>query len=201
MHTSIVVPGFARPYLEGERLDGSAPVVAQIDGLLSPADCAALIARIEALGPTAAPVTTLRGAIMRPDLRNNERVMFEDVALAEQLFARVEALVPARLAGGVCVGLNERFRGYRYTAGQRFRPHFDGAFVRDAREASRLTLLLYLDEDCAGGETRFLDYDVSVAPRRGRAVWFQHATMHEGAEVRSGCKHVLRTDVMYRRDT
>jgi hypothetical protein len=29
---------------------------------------------------------------------------------------------------------------------------------------------------------------------------FQHRLRHQGASVRRGVKHVLRTDVMYRRD-
>jgi hypothetical protein len=198
MQVEILVPGFERPYVDGDRLDGSAPLVAGLDSFATAAECCALIDRIAAMGPTVAPITTAAGAIMRPDVRNNARVMFDDVALATRLFDRLSPHLPATLCGRRPVGLNERFRGYRYTPGQRFAPHYDGAFVRDAAEASLLTFLLYLDDGCRGGATAFLDHDRAVPPRAGRAVWFQHALLHEGAEVTAGVKHVLRSDVMYR---
>jgi len=198
MQLEILVPGTGRPYLDGDRFDGSAPLVARVAGFAPDDETAALIARIEELGPDAAPITTTRGAVMRPDVRNNARVMFDDVELAARLFDRLVPFVPATLAGRRPVGLNERFRGYRYTPGQRFAPHYDGAFVRNAQEESLLTVLVYLDDGCAGGETNFLDFDVTVRPAKGAVVWFQHMLLHEGAEVRSGTKYVLRSDVMYR---
>ncbi len=198
MAPTILVPGFDRPYVDGDRLDGSAPLVARIDGFATDGECAALVERITALGPTGAPVSTVRGPVHRPDVRNNERVMFDDPALAARLFARIAPHLPARLCGRTAVGLNERFRGYRYRPGQRFAPHHDGAFIRDAAEAGLLTLLVYLDDGFAGGATAFLDHGVVVQPRRGAALWFQHMLLHEGAEVTAGVKHVLRTDVMYR---
>ena len=75
----------------------------------------------------------------------------------------------------------------------------DGAFVRDEREESLLTFMVYLNEGFAGGDTRFYDYDVSVTPRTGMALLFQHFTLHEGCSVTAGVKYALRTDVMYRR--
>ncbi|MBK9033641.1 MAG: 2OG-Fe(II) oxygenase [Myxococcales bacterium] len=198
MQLDILVPGFPRPYLDGDRLDGGAPLVARIAEFASADECAALIARIEALGPDVAPITTGRGFEMRPDVRNNARVMFDDVELAARLYARLAPLVPPTLCEMHPVGLNERFRGYRYTPGQRFAPHYDGAFIRGPDERSQLTFLLYLDEGCAGGATNFLEHRVEVTPARGAAVWFQHALLHEGAPVEAGVKYVLRSDVMYR---
>jgi prolyl 4-hydroxylase len=198
MELDVVVPGYGRPYLDGDSLDHTSPLVATIANVMSAAECASMVARIDALGPSAAPVTTRHGMVMRPDIRNNERVMFDDVALAAELHGRIAATLPGYLCGMTPVGANERFRGYRYTPGQRFAPHYDGAFVRNARERSLLTLIIYLDEGCAGGETNFLDFDLSVTPRRGMALLFQHRLLHEGAEVTGGVKYVLRSDVMYR---
>lgn len=186
------------------------PFVRVIDEFLDVAECDGLLSHIERLAPAAAPVTTPRGAVMRPDIRNNERVMFDDVALAATLFARVRPLVPDELRGDPrttqlegpvwhAVGLNERFRGYRYRPGQRFAPHFDGCFARSASEQSALTLLVYLDEGCVGGQTTLLDWGVTVVPRRGTCFVFDHYVLHEGAVVEAGMKHVLRSDVMYLR--
>lgn len=184
-----------------EELDTRNPLVISVDGVLSPAACRALIARIEAAGPTAAPVTTSRGFVMRPELRNNSRVMFDDGGLATVLYEQVRAHLPARLEGDwrLC-GANERLRCYRYAPGEFFKPHFDGAFHRDGDERSLLTFMVYLNDVDEGGHTDLLDLGVSVKPREGSALLFNHHLLHQGATVTRGLKYVVRSDVMYRRD-
>ena len=174
------------------------PVVFTVDGVMTPAECAALVARIEAMGPEAAPITTPRGFVMRPDIRNNTRVMFDDHALASDLFGRLQLELPRRMRGLTAVGANERFRCYRYEPGQRFAPHFDGAFRRDVHEVSQLTLMVYLNEGFGGGATEFHDLGQTIVPRTGMALVFEHRVLHEGCAVTSGVKYVLRSDVMYR---
>lgn len=171
-----------------------------IDDVLTPAECDALIRRIDSLSPTVAPITTSRGFEMRPDVRNNERVIFDDIELAARIYDRLAPHVPRQHEDfqGAPVALNERFRGYRYSPGMRFAPHFDGAFVRNPTEKSELTVLLYLNGDFTGGGTNFCDWDVNIQPKRGQALLFDHGVRHEGVEVTSGRKYVLRSDVMYR---
>lgn len=195
----VVVPGYGRPYIDGDSLDHTGPLVLTVGDVLSPAECAALVDRIETLGPTAAPITTSRGFEMRTDIRNNTRVMFDDPAFAATLFARIAPHVPPQLCGMRPVGANERFRCYRYDVGQRFAPHYDGAFLRDDDERSLLTFMVYLNEGFGGGTTRFHDFDVDVTPKTGMALLFQHLLLHEGCAVASGVKYALRSDVMYRR--
>lgn len=197
MQSEIVIPGYGRPFVEGDALDHTGPLVQTIGGVLSPAECAGLIERIERLGPTTAPITTPRGPAMRTDIRNNERVMFDDPDLARELFKRIEGAMAPRLCGMRPVGANERLRCYRYAPGQRFAPHYDGAFIRNDRQRSLLTLMVYLNEGFAGGATAFHDWDVRVQPRAGMALLFQHFLLHEGCELIAGTKYVLRSDVMY----
>lgn len=197
MNMQILVPGIGRPYVAGEPVDFSAPLAFTVPRVMSLAECAEQIARIDRLGPAPAPITTAHGFVMRPELRNNTRVMFDDPALAAELFGRLLPSLPSPLFGRRPVGVNERFRCYRYEPGQRFGPHYDGAFCRDDREASELTLLVYLNDDFVGGETAFLQHGLVVAPVRGHALLFQHHQLHEGRAVDAGCKYVLRSDVMY----
>ena len=103
-----------------------------------------------------------------------------------------------KMAEYVPIGLNERWRFYRYDPGQAFRWHRDGAYERNALERSRLTFMVYLNEDFAGGETRFETF--AVRPRTGTALVFLHPLLHEGAEIERGRKYVMRSDVMYRRE-
>lgn len=169
-----------------------------VPALLTPQECALLKRHMEALGIGPAPISTRMGPVMRPDYRNNERAMSDDPATASWLYERLRRHLPAEVDGGQLVGLNERLRWYRYLPGQRFAPHRDGCFRRDALEASELTLLVYLDGECGGGRTLFLEFDEAVTPAPGLALVFPHALLHEGEAVTSGVKHVLRSDVMYR---
>ena len=195
---TVLVQGGGRPYVDGDSLDHSAPLVFTIDDVLSADECAQIVERIEALGPTDAPITTAVGFVMRKDIRNNTRVIFDDVALAQTLFERVAAQLPSPLCAMTPVGANERFRCYRYEREQRFAPHYDGAFVRNDSERSLLTFMVYLNEGFGGGATTFDGFDVSVVPKTGRALLFQHFLRHEGCSVTSGVKYALRSDVMYR---
>lgn len=181
-------------------LDLSHPVLWTVPDVLPADECAAYIDRIEAAAPAPAPITTLHGAVMRPDIRNNDRVVLDDPRAAADLVARIREHAPPVLAGMRLVGANERLRCYRYGPGQRFAAHFDGAFVRDEHEQSLVSYLVYLNDGFVGGETVFPQQARTIVPRTGMALLFQHRVLHEGAEVREGVKYVLRTDLMYRRD-
>lgn len=178
-------------------------LIATIAGFLSPEQCAALVAHAEALGYEEAPITTSRGPVMRKDVRNNARVIEDDPARAAAWWAALGASVPPAPEGWRPVGLNERFRFYRYDVGQTFAPHLDGAFRRPNGERSFWTMMVYLADDCDGGETCFYDRRgetiCAIRPRAGEAVLFLHPILHESAPVLRGRKVVLRTDVMYAR--
>ena len=166
-----------------------------VPDLLTAEECQELIAWTEALGYEAAPITTDRGFLMRPDIRNNTRVIVDDVDRAKWLWERLRPHAPAVFAGHEAVGLNERFRFYRYDPGERFAPHRDGAFKRANGEQSRLTFMVYLNGEFVGGETNF--DDTSITPQTGLGLLFDHRLTHEGAAVVRGRKYVLRSDVMY----
>merc|ERR1712232_498847 len=116
-------------------------------------------------------------------------------------------------------GLNECVRFCRYNPGDFFRRHCDACFCRSEDEQSLFTCMFYLDGGLDGGATRFLriggtapksdcyqlaqDDEVlaSVAPEPGLCIlFFQPGLMHEGEDLHSGVKHILRTDMMFRRD-
>jgi predicted 2-oxoglutarate/Fe(II)-dependent dioxygenase YbiX len=174
----------------------SPPRTFTIAELLTPEECGALIARVERHGFEEAPITTDRGMLMAPEIRNNTRVMLDDVDLAARLWARARDRVPAQVGARRAVGMNERLRFYRYEPGQRFRLHRDGHYERPDGERSLYTFLVYLNDGFTGGGTRIEDH--VVTPVTGLAVGFLHALLHEGCTVEAGRKYVLRSDVMYR---
>ena len=173
-----------------------------VEDVFSSDECVAMIAEIEAMGFEEALITTGRGMVMNKSVRNNDRVIFDDPERAKSLFERLRAHMPSAIDNWSLVGLNERFRAYRYDVGQRFRPHFDGAFLRTPDvEESAITMMIYLNDDYAGGSTNFLDYEEVVTPKAGKVLFFFHPVLHEGCAVLEGRKYVLRTDVMYRVNT
>src|SRR5438105_771564 len=118
-----------------------------IRGFLTAAECAEQIARTEQIGYGDAPITTAGGPVIDKEMRNNERVMFDDRDLANRLWERLQPFVDAKRGSGWhALGLNERFRFYRYDPGQRFDWHFDGCFERSPSERSHLTFMIYLNE-------------------------------------------------------
>jgi predicted 2-oxoglutarate/Fe(II)-dependent dioxygenase YbiX len=181
-------------------VDHKRPYIIEAPGLLSPQECASLIKRIEDLGPELATISTRSGAAVRTDVRNNERVIFDDQALASTLFERVRAKAPKEIHGLTLVGANERFRCYCYKPGMRFAPHKDGAFYRNEQELSCYSFMVYLNEGFEGGNTTFAtNPEISIRPRVGMGLLFQHSIIHEGSVVTSGVKYVARTDLMYRK--
>ena len=170
-----------------------------VSDFLTADECGELIQLTETMGYTVAPVNTPGGApTVVTSIRNNDRVMFDDADLAESLWLRVKPFCPEFYKGHSVVGLNERLRVYRYDRGHVFRWHADGSFRRKNGETSRLTFLVYLNDDFEGGETLF--EELTIEPERGMALLFAHGYLHEGGEVFAGRKYVLRSDVMYSAD-
>ena len=175
-----------------------APHIWTIPGFWDRMACFEMIKRSEAMGYDEATVNTARGARVVKDVRNNDRVIFTDEALAIKLWEEARAFIPNRIGRSNAVGLNELFRFYRYTPGQQFRKHRDESFMRNACEASYYTFMIYLNDGFGGGATTF--NDLAIRPAAGTALIFLHDLEHSGDPVTSGKKYVLRTDVMYRLD-
>lgn len=189
-----------------------------VEGLLAPNECLELIQLAECRGfetTSIGPVKLATGGV-----RRSGRCMVDCPGFVARLWERLRPtlgeLRPSQSMRGEWepVGLNERLRILRYTPGDYFRPHQDGAFVRargptvgEPAEASQLTLMLYLNEAGRGGETVFLNPQDKagetrtsvVTPTAGLGLVFDHELMHEGAELLEGVKYALRTDVMFRK--
>ncbi len=101
-----------------------------IDAVLSQAECREMVERAERIGFEIATINAWEGPRVDTKVRNNDRVILDDAALANELWGRVRERVPPLRAGRQVRGLNERFRFYRYTTGQKFAWHSDGPFQR-----------------------------------------------------------------------
>ena len=161
-----------------------------VDEVYSPAECARFIALIEAAAPVLAG--------NNPLYRDQDRVMRDDPETAGDLYRRLRPHLPERIGVYRCIGLNERLRFYRYRPGQAFAPHMDHWYRPAPDRITLLTVLVYFNDDFAGGETRFQEQlERTLVPRPGLVALFQHKIRHEGCPVVSGRKYAMRTDVVY----
>lgn len=184
-----------------------------IPGFLSGQECREHIAQSEARGYAGA------GSHYPPSYRNNDRQVVDDPALAQRLGERLVAHLPTHLQRDgqrwIFDSLNERFRFCRYGAGQQFNLHRDGVHHRGPDRRSWLTFMVYLTDGDAfgGGDTVFHSAGPGgeaggapgreigrVRPRAGSLIVFDHGLWHAGAVVTQGVKHILRSDVLYRRE-
>lgn len=170
------------------------------ENFFSESECDDLIRSSEAMGYKEALIRARgQGEVMNKDVRDNDRVIWDDFNMAETLFERVKDLLPQDIDGWKPCGLNERFRFYRYKDGQKFKAHVDGAFKRSETELSFITLLIYLNEGFEGGSTFLITLNENIIPQKGMLLLFDHKILHSGLPVTEGVKYVIRTDVMYKK--
>jgi hypothetical protein len=175
-----------------------------IAGALDAAECAALVAAATAYGFSH---QSSRGPAYGEARRQHLRCAFDDAASVSALWGRLRDVCRDALpsiGGLVPVGLNQNVRMYAYQPSDHFGAHYDQSVKVHDGLRTEYTLLVYLSGDMAGGETVFYDKRereiARIVPAEGAALLFRHGDeclMHEAMPVRSGTKHVLRTDVIY----
>jgi hypothetical protein len=167
-----------------------------IKDFLTEKECCEHIERSESVGYEVATIEELSGPTINKEVRHNDRLIIDDVELAECLYHRAIPFLPEFIDDWRLSGLNERFRFYRYGASQYFKWHKDGSFVRNEHEESMLTFMIYLNDDFEDGYTEFAWE--KIMPKAGMALVFPHRLSHRALPPVNGIKYVLRTDVMYR---
>jgi len=143
------------------------PGAFQLLNVLSKDECDRLIKISEQLGflPDAAV------SLPRSVRHNDSLTWIVDEQTDGTIWQRIAHLVDDRQAifgGSKALGINARFRFYRYSADDYFKPHSDGAWpgsriINDELIAnaypdrySQMTFLILLSENFEGGATRFL---------------------------------------------
>jgi hypothetical protein len=179
-------------------LDLTHPLIWTVDDALPASECDAYVQRMRGGTGEVAPVITSEGVAVDLAVRSNTRIMWDGAAEANALLAYVAATVPQVLGGHRLVGANPRLRLYRYGPGERHGAHWDTVVELEGGVRSMVTLVFYLNDGFDGGATEFPELRRTIAPRRGRALLFQHRVLHEATVVTRGEKLVLRTDILYR---
>ena len=175
------------------------PQIFLIEGFLTEAECDHYINLSQEKVFEEAKINVFGRQQMNKGVRNNDRLMIFDERIAEELFKKAAAFLPQEHDGHELLNFNEMLRIYKYAPGQQFKMHRDGSYIRNEKEKSFYTIMIYLNDDFEGGETEFENL-FTVAPKKGTALIFHHPLRHEGKTLISGIKYVLRTDIMYSRD-
>jgi len=200
-----------------------------INDVFEPAECQSLIKAAENVGlepdePIAGSATELTSVLA------HNLIWLADKEFLAILYGRIRDFMPQSIQGGAVQGINARFRIYRYRSGALYRPHIDGAWPASALDEtttppsyiydsdptvySRLTLLIYLNDNFDGGCTTFFLPSSTmgvlearpVKPCTGTVCVFPHGAaigslLHEGSGVvGAGSKYVIRTEVLYEVD-
>jgi len=169
----------------------------EVENFFTSEECKGFIDFSEKEGYSESLIRSKEGEVMNKEIRDNDRVIWDRPEVASQLWELVKDLVPQDVDGFKPVGLNTRFRFYRYKDGQQFKPHIDGPYKIDEDNKSKITMLIYLNDGFVGGNTTLVLEGQEIEPKEGKLFLFEHKIMHCGRPVTEGTKYVLRTDVMY----
>lgn len=192
-----------------------------VDGILTTSECNAIVARIVDRGLTAPPFDKnvrdcTRSHTFDPEMSkimmSRLKPYLPEVLVADDVRWRL-------------LDFTHHWRYVKYETGGKFIPHWDGAKMMEYA-MTMFTVQLYLNDGFSGGNTRFyMDYEADrkatenipygsqqlsasgiiptdeVKAKQGSALIFNHAedsVLHDGEEVLSGEKFIMRGDLLYR---
>jgi prolyl 4-hydroxylase len=170
--------------------------ISLIENFWTKQKCEDFISNSEAIGYEPATVETEKGQKVVETVRNNNRILYTEVNLANEIWNHLKSFAPKQIGNSKAIGLNELFRFYKYEPGQQFKKHIDQSYIRNDTEASYYTFMIYLNDGYEGGQTTF--NTLTIQPQQGAALIFLHSLEHEGSAVTKGIKYVLRSDIMFR---
>lgn len=154
------------------------PSVCVLDGVLDAGECEQLIALARPRLRASTLVDPMSGQDVASAARTSEGMFFrpQENALVDRIDRRIAQLMALPLEHG------EGLQVLRYPVGAQSQPHFD--FLLPTHESNRAsiarsgqrvsTLVMYLNDPAEGGETVFPESGLSVAPRRGSALYFEY---------------------------
>lgn len=180
------------------------PNIAVITNLLSEQECDKLVQLSIGKLKRSEVVDRGSGGSEVSKVRTSEGAYFQrgENAVVERLEKRIEALT------GIPVDRGEGLQMLHYGIGAEYKPHHDYFEPSDSGSAVLMkaggqrvaTMVIYLNEVEAGGETIFPELELTVKPVRGSAVYFEYHNqqlkldprcLHGGSPVLRGEKWIV----------
>jgi prolyl 4-hydroxylase len=171
---------------------GESPRIVRFNECLSAAECAWLAQAAEPMFEPAPTVDERTGRLIMNPVRTSDTAVFPWVAenpAVHALNRRIAAASATRAEQG------EPLQVLRYAPGQEYRPHIDA--VPGLANQRILTMLVWLNDDYEGGETRFIETGLTVKGNKGDALLFENVDaegrpdtrmVHAGLPVTAGVK-------------
>jgi len=157
-----------------------------IEDFMSRAQCLDIIDKIEK--------SDFKVARQYTEGRHNKETFLEEASIVQLLKDKFKGLTGfSSPLPFVISDFSLPLEFYKYETGDFIKRHSDAS--RESRgRTSKLTLVLYLSDNCQGGETYFDKYHMKVNPKCGTALLFDQQLNHEALIVTAGTKYVLRTN-------
>lgn len=164
------------------------PSVAVLSNVITPSECAELIAQARSKMARSTTIDDATGQALVHAARTSDGGYFErdETELVGRLDRRFAGLM------GIPHDHGEGLQVLCYGVGGEYRPHHDffapgtaGARRHMARGGQRVaTMVVYLSDVEAGGETEFPQFGLSAAPRQGSAAYFSYVQRDGGPDPR-----------------
>ncbi len=169
-----------------------APRVTRFPALFTQDECSYLAEAADPLFEPAMTVEEYTGRELRNPVRTSDTAVFPWVGENPAIHALNRRIAAA---SGTRPEQGEPLQILRYRDGQEYKPHIDAIPGLDNQRI--LTMLVYLNDDYDGGETRFLNADLTVRGKTGDALLFANTdadgrpdqqAQHAGLPVTRGVK-------------
>ena len=174
-----------------------------INNVFSDEECSNLIIYSESIGYVQASsyIDKYKKEHFFLEIRKSLRCIIDSINFAKILYKRIAHIIPNNYNNITFCEINPRFRFLKYNSGDHFEKHTDEHYKNDKNEISLITVLIYLNNDYEGGNTKFLfdnNNEISIMPKIGLICLMDQNILHEVPKLVSGIKYVIRTELMYK---
>lgn len=177
-----------------------------IKGFLSPSECDRIVKESDRLGFSNSLV-----ADNQEDLKSRTSktcwIYHNNTPLIQKIYKRVRKIPEIQQMGDKAI--LEDCQVVKYEKDQEYKAHYDQCYEKEKFCKDQIkrfggprkwTLLMYLTDECKGGETVFPNLGLKIKPKKGDAVLFHSLTndnrqvhpysFHQGSPVKSGEKRI-----------
>lgn len=133
----------------------------------------------------------------------NNRLNSKISANLGELFERIADYVPKKMNDLNISGISQQFGEssllcYKYNVNDYFALHTDGVIVREDGAESVFSMVIYLNDDFEGGQTVFPEKSIEIQPETGKIIIFNSDEPHLSEMIKTGCKYIIETAIMYK---